>query len=116
MMISEMMHPKNKVALDGLDIESLNFDLKSIESAKDTCDMVSKTLKILGETRGLETTEQPFPFSDDVKEFFRDYRILIGLAASLELVVHTLEEADNSITVALEKKIEFYQEEHTARN
>jgi hypothetical protein len=110
MMVPKMMHPDNKVALNGRDIENLNYDLRCIRSAQETCETVSKTLRLLGQTRRLETTGQTLPFSHDINKFFQDYKVLNGLSASLELVVLTLEEAESNITVVFEEKTEFYED------
>jgi len=86
----EHMESGNTATIDGLEVEGLNSDLENIDRARRACDMLGGALGAMlqPESRRLES----------INKVRNSWGFQSGVVAMLELISHTLAEAEENMT------------------
>jgi len=106
MLESDDMKPTNRVVLNGIEIESIGFNLETLDNASQSCTAIRKTLGIIDTLQFcLSGKQEQFYGRSEIEEFINDRWVISGLTAALSLVSAAISEAEENIANVINDKL-----------
>jgi hypothetical protein len=111
----EDLQGNDQATLDETDIGCCIGEFENLKKAINAIDTISMTLVMLAHAKGSKETRVFLPDGVLINNFVSDNRVIIGLAASLDLISHTVELAEDFMSTIVLQGVKSHREKQETK-